>query len=79
MKQSWNELHDGRVRTQPRVERVALGDRRRALGEPAAHGLFLIASLFENEKGDPAAAVERFKKVNVEPWLSQARQRVAVM
>ena len=47
--------------------------------EPAAHGLFLIASLFENEKGDPAEAVERFKKVLVEPWQSQARQRVAVM
>jgi len=47
--------------------------------EPAAHGLFQIASLFENEKGDPTAAIERFKKVTVEPWLAQARQRVAVM
>ncbi|HWE39008.1 MAG TPA: tetratricopeptide repeat protein, partial [Isosphaeraceae bacterium] len=26
--------------------------------EPAAHGLFLIASLFENEKGDPSAAID---------------------
>ena len=32
-----------------------------------------IASIFENEKGDPAAAIERFKKVAVEPWRSQAR------
>jgi len=47
--------------------------------EPAAHGLFLAASLFENEKGDPSAAIERFRKVAVEPWQSQARQRVAVM
>jgi TolA-binding protein len=47
--------------------------------EPAAHGLFLIASLFENEKGDPATAIERFKKVGVEPWASSARQRIAVM
>ncbi len=47
--------------------------------EPAAHGLFSIASIFETEKGDPAEAIERFKKVTVDPWQSQARQRIAVM
>ena len=30
-------------------------------------------------KGDPAEAIERFKKIAVEPWRSQARQRIAVM
>ena len=38
-----------------------------------------IASIFEVEKGDPAGAIERFRKVAVEPWKSQADQRVAVM
>ena len=38
-----------------------------------------IAAIYETEKGDPAAAIERFKKVAVEPWQSQARQRIAVM
>ncbi len=47
--------------------------------EPAAHAQFAIASLYENVKGDPAAAVERFKKITVEPWRAQAAQRVAVM
>ena len=47
--------------------------------EPAAHAQFLTASIFENEKGDPAGAIERFKKIAVEPWRSQARQRIAVM
>ena len=47
--------------------------------EPAAHAQFLTASIFETEKGDPAAAIERFKKIAVEPWRSQAQQRIAVM
>ena len=47
--------------------------------EPAAHAQFQIASIFETEKGDPAAAIERFKKIAVEPWRSQAQQRIAVM
>jgi TolA-binding protein len=47
--------------------------------EPAAHGLFLIASLFEVQKGNPAEAIERFKKVNVDPWQSSAHQRIAAM
>ncbi|MEO6811922.1 MAG: tetratricopeptide repeat protein, partial [Isosphaeraceae bacterium] len=47
--------------------------------EPAAHAQFEIASTYETEKGDPAEAIERFKKVNVAPWQSQARQRIAVM
>src|SRR5581483_3222598 len=47
--------------------------------EPAAHAQFEIARIFETEKGNPAEAIERFKKITVEPWRSQARQRVAVM
>ena len=47
--------------------------------EPAAHAQFLTASIYENEKGNPAEAIERFKKIAVEPWAAQARQRIAVM
>ena len=47
--------------------------------EPAAHAQFLIASFFEHEKGNPSEAIERFKKITVEPWAARARQRVAVM
>ena len=47
--------------------------------EPAAHAQFLTASIYENDKGNPAFAIERFKKITVEPWAAQARQRVAVM
>ncbi|QEH33600.1 Outer membrane protein assembly factor BamD [Aquisphaera giovannonii] len=47
--------------------------------EPAAHAQFLTASLFESEKADPAGAIERFRKIAVEPWKSQALQHVAVM
>ena len=47
--------------------------------EPAAHGQFDSAALFEIEKGNPAEAIERFRKINVDPWKSQAAQRIAVM
>ena len=47
--------------------------------EPAAHAQFEVASIFEVEKGDPAGAIERFRKVAADPWKSQADQRVAVM
>ena len=47
--------------------------------EPAAHAQFQTAAIHETEKGDPEAAIERFKKIAVEPWKSQAAQRVAVM
>ncbi len=47
--------------------------------EPAAHAQFLIASIFEERKADLAGAIERFKKVAVEPWQATARQRIAVM
>ncbi len=47
--------------------------------EPAAHGDFMTASIYEVQKGEPAEAIERFRKVVVEPWASQARQRIAVM
>ena len=47
--------------------------------EPAGHAHFVTASLFETEKGDPAGAIERFKKIAIEPWRSRALQRVAVM
>jgi tetratricopeptide (TPR) repeat protein len=47
--------------------------------EPAAHAAFLTAAIYETEKGDPAQAIERFRKVAAEPWRSQAMQRIAVM
>jgi TolA-binding protein len=47
--------------------------------EPAAHAQFSIAALDETELGKLAEAIELFRKITVEPWLSQARQRVAVM
>ena len=47
--------------------------------EPAAHAQFLTASIYENEKGNPSEAIDRFKKIAVEPWAAQARQRIAVM
>jgi uncharacterized protein YfaS (alpha-2-macroglobulin family)/TolA-binding protein len=47
--------------------------------EPAGHAQFDAAALFETEKADPAAAIERFRKIEVEPWKSRAAQRVAVM
>ena len=47
--------------------------------EPSAHGQFLIASIYENQKGDPPGAIERFRKVAVDPWKSSAAQRIAVM
>jgi uncharacterized protein YfaS (alpha-2-macroglobulin family)/TolA-binding protein len=47
--------------------------------EPAAHAQFAIAALHETEKGDLAKAIELFKKITLEPWRSQAAQRVAVM
>jgi uncharacterized protein YfaS (alpha-2-macroglobulin family)/TolA-binding protein len=47
--------------------------------EPAGHAQFDTAALFEDEKADPAAAIERFRKIEVEPWKSRAAQRVAVM
>ena len=33
----------------------------------------------EVDKGDPSAAIERYRKVAVEPWHGQAAQRIAVM
>jgi uncharacterized protein YfaS (alpha-2-macroglobulin family)/tetratricopeptide (TPR) repeat protein len=47
--------------------------------EPAAHAQFQIAVIEETDKGDPVAAIERFKKIQVDPWHSQAQQRIAVM
>ncbi len=47
--------------------------------EPAAHAQFMIAAIYEEHKGDLESAIERFKKVAVEPWKSQSAQRVAVM
>ncbi len=47
--------------------------------EPAAHAVFQIAYLLETESGKLADAIERFRQIQVEPWASQARQRVAVM
>ena len=47
--------------------------------EPAAHAQFSIAALDEAGLGQLAEAIDLFKKITVEPWRSQARQRVAVM
>lgn len=47
--------------------------------EPAAHAQFQVAYVYEVEKGEPSEAIERYKKVQVEPWASQARQRIAIM
>jgi len=48
--------------------------------ETGALGQFNAASTVETEKGDPAAAIERFRKiVGNNPWVAQANQRVAVM
>ena len=35
--------------------------------------------IVENQKGDPAAAVERYRQVAAEPWRSQGLARVALM
>lgn len=47
--------------------------------EPAARAQFAIAGVLETEQGDLAGAIERFRKVQAEPWASQARQRIVVM
>ncbi|GIW86820.1 MAG: hypothetical protein KatS3mg108_1144 [Isosphaeraceae bacterium] len=47
--------------------------------EPAAHAEFSIAAIYETKKGELPEAIERFRKVSVEPWASAARQRIAVM
>jgi tetratricopeptide (TPR) repeat protein len=47
--------------------------------EPAAHAQFLTASIQETEKGDPAGAIELFRKISVDPWRSQALIRISVM
>ena len=58
-----------------------MGDARRQVprhraGRPRQ---FAIASILENEKGEPAAAIERYRKVVVEPVEGQAAQRIALM
>jgi tetratricopeptide (TPR) repeat protein len=47
--------------------------------EPAAHGQFQAGTILETDKGELSEAIERFKKITVEPWKSQAQQRIAVM
>ena len=47
--------------------------------EPAAHAQFAIAAIYETEKGDPEKAIEKFRAVAVDPWRTQAQQRIAVM
>ena len=42
-------------------------DRQVPRHEPAAHAQFAIASIYENEKGDPAAAIERFRRSRSSP------------
>ena len=43
------------------------------------HAQFTTASLYEIELGNPAEAIERFRKITIEPWHAQAQQRIAVM
>ncbi|WZP00456.1 MG2 domain-containing protein [Isosphaeraceae bacterium EP7] len=47
--------------------------------EPAAHAQFEIARIREVDKGDPAAAVDLYRKISVSPWAQQAQARIAVM
>ncbi len=47
--------------------------------EPAGHAQFQAAVVIETEKAQPADAIERYRKIQVEPWASQARQRIAAM
>src|SRR4029077_8974064 len=47
--------------------------------EPAGHAQFSTASLYEIELGNPAEAIERFRKIAIDPWRGQAQQRIAVM
>ena len=48
--------------------------------EPAAHAAILNGlDSTKPRKANLADAIERFKKIAVEPWASQARQRIAVM
>jgi TolA-binding protein len=47
--------------------------------EPAAHAQFETAMIVETEKGNPTLALEQLKKITVEPWASEACQRVAVL
>jgi len=47
--------------------------------DPAAHAQFEAASIFEVEKGDPAAAIERFRKITLRNWREQANQRISAM
>ena len=47
--------------------------------EPTGHAQFLIGSYLETTQGDLPGAIEQYKKIAVEPWRSNALQRVAVM
>ena len=47
--------------------------------EPAATCPVYDRLVIRARKGNPSEAIERFKKINVEPWAARARQRVAVM
>lgn len=47
--------------------------------EPAARAEFEVASLLENDKGDLEGAIERYRKIKVDPWKTQARVRIAVL
>ncbi|HEX8199033.1 MAG TPA: tetratricopeptide repeat protein, partial [Isosphaeraceae bacterium] len=46
--------------------------------EPAAHARFRIAQVIGVEQGNPDAAIERFRRVDGEPWGARARQEIAV-
>lgn len=47
--------------------------------EPAAHAQFLAGTIQEVENGALVEAVETYKKIKVQPWASEAAQRIAAM
>ncbi|WP_152052024.1 MG2 domain-containing protein [Tautonia marina] len=47
--------------------------------EPSGHAQYRIGEVLEVERRQPEQAIERYKRVAVEPWQSRARQRILTM
>lgn len=47
--------------------------------EPTGRAQMSIGAYLENTKGDLTGAIEQYRKITVEPWKSEALQRIAVM
>ena len=45
----------------------------------AGSARFAIAAAYETEKGDPAAAIEKYKAVAIEPFKAEAASRISIM